>query len=343
MVGARLSGMRALLLWFAAACLVYGQAPRIGVLDFYGLHKTSESKLRKALGIREGDTLPGSKSGLEDKLEKVPGIVRAHIEAVCCQDRAAILYVGIEEKGAPHFEFHDEPAGAESLPESVVQGYRSFLTAFENAVRRGQADESIIEGHALAKDAAARSVQESFPDLADKNLEAIRKVLRDSADPEQRATAAYVIAYVHKKRLVVDDLQYAMQDPDEGVRANAIRSLGAIAALGQKDPGLEIRVVLTWFVEMLNSISWSDRIRAAEALVPLTESREEHVMVQLRDRAVDSLVEMAQWKDLKRALPAFLLLGRVAGVPEAQIHKAWEGDRAQGVLGFLRAMGIKGK
>jgi hypothetical protein len=32
---------------------------------------------------------------------------------------------------------------------------------------------------------------------------------------------------------------------------------------------------------------------------------------------------MARWKTLDHALPAFLLLGRVAGLPEAEIQSAW--------------------
>ena len=37
---------------------------------------------------------------------------------------------------------------------------------------------------------------------------------------------------------------------------------------------------------------------------------------------------MARWHDLKHALPAFILAGRLAGLSEAEIQTAWvNGDR----------------
>ena len=43
----------------------------------------------------------------------------------------------------------------------------------------------------------------------------------------------------------------------------------------------------------------------------------------LKDRALDSMVDMARWKHLPHALPAFILIGRIHGVPEDEIQKAW--------------------
>jgi hypothetical protein len=123
-----------------------------------------------------------------------------------------------------------------------------------------------------------------------------------------------------------------MQDPDESVRANAMRSLGAIAALARRDPNLGIRVEPTWFVELLNSLVWSDRVRAATALVTITESRAPGTMEELRKRALASLVEMARWKTLAHALPAFILVGRIAGLPEDRIHEAWNSGNRETVI-----------
>ena len=79
---------------------------------------------------------------------------------------------------------------------------------------------------------------------------------------------------------------------------------------------------------MLNSLSWSDRNRALQALQTLTDSRDPLVLDQLRTRALDALIDMAGWKTLSHALPAFILLGRVAGMPEPEIQAAWtRGDR----------------
>jgi hypothetical protein len=58
----------------------------------------------------------------------------------------------------------------------------------------------------------------------------------------------------------------------------------------------------------------------------------------MRERALSSLVEMAQWNSLRYALPAFILLGRVGGIDEQQIQDRWaQGDRGGMVLEVLRS------
>jgi hypothetical protein len=112
-----------------------------------------------------------------------------------------------------------------------------------------------------------------------------------------------------------------------------MRALNAIAVLGIKQPRLEIRISPTWFVEMLNSIVLSDRTRATKALINLTDSRPASTLGLLRERALPSLVEMAQWNSLRYALPAYILLGRVGGLSEQQIQESWtKGDRTATVL-----------
>ena len=80
------------------------QAPRIGLIEFFGLSKTSEARVRQALGVREGDFLPRSKGEAEERIDAVPGIVESHLEAVCCDGGNMILFIGVEEKGAKHFD-----------------------------------------------------------------------------------------------------------------------------------------------------------------------------------------------------------------------------------------------
>jgi len=319
---------RTIPLLLLVATAVSAQDLRVGVIDFYGLRKISESQVRKILGVREGDLLPASKGDAEGKLDQIPGVVESHLEAVCCDAGRTILYVGIEERGATHFDLREPPEGAVVLPEEIVAAYGRFLEAAHDASRRGSTDEDLTHGHPLMADGAARAVQEMFPALADAHLAEIREVLRSSEDESQRAMAAYVLVYATRKSGIVNDLQYALKDADSGVRNNAARSLVALCVLAKLDPSSEVRISATWFIEMLNSLSWSDRNRALWALQTLTDSRDPMVLDQLRTRAMDALIDMARWKTLSHALPAFILLGRVAGMPEPEIQAAWtRGDR----------------
>ena len=303
------------------------QAPRIGLIEFFGLSKTSEVRVRQALGAREGDFLPRSKGEAEERIDAVPGIVESHLEAVCCVDGNMILFIGVEEKGAKHFDLRSQPDADAQLPEEVTKLYRRFLDASEKAARFNPADD-LTRGHALSGDAAARDLQEQFIPVAERYLPELRHVLHDSADEEQRAMAAYVIAYAEDKSSIVDDLQFALKDPDAGVRSNATRGLKALAVFAHLPTDSGIKVEPTWFIETLNSLSFTDRMQALAVLQILTDDRGESAIEQMRDRALTSLVEMARWKSLEHALPAFVLVGRLTPLDDAHVQDAWtRGDR----------------
>ena len=295
--------------------VVLAQPPRIGRIEFYGLRKVSETRVRKALGLNPGDELPRSKAAVEERLTDVPGVVQAHLEATCCDEGKVVLYVGVEEKGAPHFDLRTPPDTDLDLPAEITTAYKEFLAAVNEAVRRNAAAEDLTNGHSLMADPDCRDIQLKFVALAQKHLEDLRRVLRNSGDDEQRAIAAYVIGYAPRKRQVVDDLQYALKDVDDTVRSNAIRALAAVAVYAKLNPEAEVKIAPTWFIEMLNSVAWTDRNNAAVALVNLTESRDPSALDQIRQRALPAVVEMARWQYLQHALPAYILLGRVAGMP----------------------------
>ncbi len=322
--------LRLLLTSLIAAGLACAQAPRIGIIDFYGLRKVPESKVRKALAVAEGGALPSSKGDVEMRIEEISNVVESRLEAACCDDAGkTILYVGIEEKGSPHFNYREPPTENISLPAEIIPVYAKFLQAVAIASRTGKVAEDLTNGHSLMSDPDVRALQEQFIGFAAKYTEDLRKVLRNGVNEEQRAIAAYVIGYAPNKARVVNDLEYALQDSDDTVRNNAMRSLAAFAVLQRKNPSSEIKISPTWFIEMLNSIIWSDRNNAAVALVTLTDTRDEKILAQLRERALPALTEMASWKHLPHALPAYILLGRAGGMKEEELQNAWsKGERA---------------
>jgi len=272
--------------------------------------------------------IPPSKGDLEDGIAEIPGVVLARVEAVCCEGPAATLFIGIEEKGAAHPAFHSPPSGEAVLPVDMVEAYQKFLAALEKAARRGSAAEDLTAGHSLIADQDVRAFQHQFLTFAAERLELLRNVLRNSADADQRAMAAALIGYAARKQDVLNDLQYAVQDADESVRVNAIRGLKAIGVLAAKQPNLGIRISPTWFIEMLNSVVLSDRMESTSALLTLTDRANPGAADQIRERAMPALAEMARWKTPAYALPSYLLLGRVAGIPDEQIQASWaKGDR----------------
>jgi hypothetical protein len=331
--------MRTLVL-LAVVSAAGAQAPRVGDIDFYGLRKVTAARILSTLQLQSGDRLPASKGDLEERIAKIPGVVQARIDAVCCEGQDVALFIGIEEKGAPLPALRSAPAGSATLPPELTDTYREFLTAVERAAERGNAGEDLTAGHSMMADPEARAAQERFLSFAADHVQLLREVLRSAAEPDERAAAAVVIGYAPRKPEVVDDLQYAMQDPDESVRANAMRSLKAIAVLAAKQPDLGIRISPTWFVQLLHSIVLSDRVQSAEALVTLTDGGEGLALDQIRASALPALAEMARWKTLRYALPPFLLLGRVAGMADDQVHQLWEKGEREPVI--RQALGANG-
>jgi hypothetical protein len=304
----------------------------IGSIDFYGLRKVTPGAARAALGVKEGDPVPRSAEQiavLVRHLEAIPGVERARIERVCCDGRGrTLLFAGVQEQGSPNFRYLPAPTRAITLPPEVVTAYRRSEAAIEAAVQRGAAGDDLSQGHSLMTDPEARRTQEAFIPLATAHLQALREVLRSSRESEQRQIAAWVIGYAPKKGDVLPDLVRAVRDPDEGVRNNATRAVAAIAALAERKPELGLRIDPAPFITMLDSITWSDRNKAAMVLWALTSGRAPRVLDAVRGRAVPPLAEMARWKSEGHALPAFLILGRLAGLEEATIWEAWtRGER----------------
>ena len=75
------------------------------------------------------------------------------------------------------------------------------------------------------------------------------------------------------KKTILQDLAYALRDPDATVRGNADKSRCRNRNLCRKNPAPICGFKHPWFIELLNSPVFTDRNNAAIALVTLTESR----------------------------------------------------------------------
>jgi hypothetical protein len=309
--------------------------PRVGLIEVYGARKVSSEKIRSAIQAKVGERLP-SREDAEDRIDKLSGVLASRVEAACCLNHNAVLYVGVEERDEPHLEFNPAPTSAVHLPLSMFDDYHELLENVEASIRGRNADEDLTNGYSLMADPQSRELQQSFLQSVGADLPLIEQVIRESADPEHRAAAAYLLQYGPRSQRatkpMIDALQYALRDREDLVRENAVRSLHAIEVGAKLHPEQEIHLEPTWFVELMNSVVWSDRHNASLVLVDLTETRNPETLQLLRDRALPSVLEMARWHDLQHALPAFILAGRLAGMDEKSIKQAWVGDDREAVL-----------
>jgi hypothetical protein len=83
---------------------------------------------------------------------------------------------------------------------------------------------------------------------------------------------------------------------------------------------------------MLNSGIWEDRNKAGQLLTVLTASRSPQLLARLRTQALQSLIEMARWKDESHAYAYRAMLGRVAGFNEAHIEQLIQSGRVDEIV-----------
>jgi hypothetical protein len=316
-------------LWLSllAAGSLAAQVPGVHEINLYGLRTVTPEAVRQASRLQSGEPLPPSKTDMEERIAAVPGVRSARVEAICCQGKDVTTFVGIEERAGPHPAFHSWPSGQASLPPELIAAYQQFL-----AVLRQRVSVSNSEGKSESqpRDPALAEIEEKFTTFATDRVAELRTALRDDPEEAERAAAAIVIGYVPDKAAVVDDLVYAAHDADESVRSNALRSLQAVAIVGAAEPAQGIRIEPGAMVDLLHSIVLSDRLETVDLFITLTDVRNQEALNVLRVRALRTLIEMARWESLRYALRPFVLVGRVAGVPEQEVHQRWSnGEREQ--------------
>jgi hypothetical protein len=298
------------------ACAAHAQLPRVGDINFYGLRKLTPNQILEAAHFGPGDKVPASRVVVEDRLTALPEVMEAQVQSVCCAGDHTTLFIGIRERGEPDIEFRSAPDGKDALPEDLMTRYRKY------------SGELLRSGMNGSTDPAIRRDQEFFRLYAVSHTLKLRGVLHNAADEEQRAAAATVTADEVNKKTAVDDLLFALQDPDQGVRTNALRALAGLADTARRQPALGIRISPAQVVDLLNSVALSDRTEATKALLAMTERANAAVFDLIRERALPSLAEMARWETKSYAQPPFQLLGRVAGLKDEQASQSWDsGDR----------------
>lgn len=297
--------------------------PPIGTIDFYGLRTISETEVLELLPFKEGDTLTPDDlpesfiESLSSDVAESLGISRVEFNFGCCGESGlSQIYIGIEETPGPRVVYREAPAGDSTLPPEILTSYEEFGDRWVEAVLSGNAREDRSEGHSLMDYPPLRAIQERFLVYAEQYREILIQVLHESADAEHRGAAAWVLGYAQDKASVTADLTQAVLDPDGGVRNNATRALAIIAVYAKDKPELGIEFRTDPFIDMLNSIVWSDRNKGLAVLDPLTEARDPQLLRELQERTLLSLIDMCRWKEWGHASAACLILQRIADLPE---------------------------
>lgn len=304
-------------------------------IDFHGLRSLNEQALRQKLALHEGDMLTRAAADAFSKrpetlLPAMPGISQIHVSYVCCSDGGGVaVFVGVEETGSRHLILRARPTGTIRLTEGLIKVHQDVETALYKAVQSGRANEDDSEGHALLiDDEEGRAAQVRMIALVAPNLELLRQVLRDSADDTHRAAAAMMLGYAPDKSAVVPDLVRAITDSNDDVRNNAVRALAVFSAKKNDPP----HVLYEPIIALLDSSIWTDLNKASFALFQISERRDPQLFAALKVPARQSLAAIAQWHSRGHALPGYMILGRLAGFPDAELFKRWQDNNTEEVI-----------
>ena len=312
-----------LLLILVAVENAHAQRLRIGSIEYFGTKDIDVEKVKRSLSAHEGEEM--NLESLPDLIAQIKVAVKTSIGAeptevapVCCDihDRW-IVYVGLPGKNSLRFKYNALPEGTMHFPPEVLTLYRETMDVLMGAVH-AQAPEDRTKGYAISSYPPLRAKQLATRDYAVRNAALIHSVLNNSRDTEQREVAAHLLGYAVHNNIQIRSLVHASHDPDDGVRNNAIR---ALAVLAESNREIARKIPAQDFVDMLNSGIWKDRNKGGMLLSALTIPRDPRLLRLLRARALDSLPEMAVWREYGHAQSSRFILGRIAGIPEGNLSK----------------------
>jgi hypothetical protein len=309
----------------------------LGEVDFFGYKGLDVTAVRAALPFHEGDSFPPSnihsdqlKKKVSDAIEQAIGRKPTDVSFVCCDAKQHyMVYVGLPGESYSALAFNPAPTGAVRFPKDALKLGEDMDRAWTSAVMSGHATEDDSAGYSLTNDPKARKVELAFRDYALQHEDLVRRVLTSSSDAEHRALAAQMLGYGRQSDQQIDDLVQASLDQDVGVRNNAERALEVLATA---KPDAARRIPPQPFVRLLRSGAWSDHNKASLVLAALTTTREAKLLELLRADALESLLEMARWRNIGHAEAALMILGRMAGIEEETLNKLIDAGQTGTIL-----------
>ncbi|NMO16751.1 hypothetical protein HPC49_06255 [Pyxidicoccus fallax] len=318
--------------------------PVLVAVDTYGSRQVEPGDVLALLGVETGKPFVHSRALFQDKaaeLRKRYDLAWADVSLSYWLDspteaRAYITVDLVDTGDTERLRFLPAPKGTPEDPEGLVARWRAYEKRGFELLQRGALNQEegpacrvahCIWGFAHPEFAPLEPVLvERVPVLRD----AVVKVLREDANPEKRAAAAFVLAYAGTPEQVVASLVPFIRDPDGGVRNNVLRVLTAVQEAADR-PLVDVDVV----VDAISMPEGTDRSKSLYLLQMLLDDMKPEAVRALRATLIQrlgaSLVAHAGFALPHFREPAVLILQRLSGekheAPEQ--WKAWLSRQTQ--------------
>jgi hypothetical protein len=323
---------------FVASALAQDKSFVVGEIEFFGYSHLDLDRIKAALPLHEGDVIaiqdfPATKEKISQSVKREVGREATGVSVVCCDKRANLMiFVGLPGASTGKFQYSSSPKGSSRLPRSILDLYDRAMDLTLEAVQK-QPGEDSSKGYGLSAYAPLRETQLAIREFALHSELLIRRVLRSSAEPRQRQVAAHALGYARQSRIQISALVQASRDEDKTVRNNAMRALGILALSNER---VSAWIPAEHFARMLNSGVWEDRNKAGLLLGVLSHGRDPRLLRLLRSEALDSLIEMARWRDPNHASDARMILGRIAGIEENRLQELAASGKVDEIISAVR-------
>lgn len=150
------------------------------------------------------------------------------------------------------------------------------------------------------------------------HLSELRKVLVHSADAEQRAAAAYLLAYASDRKQVIASVLPAIRDPNALVRNNVLRVL-----VGVQEDAKHALLPLDELLAALDFPQTTDRNKAAYAILHTVRIAPEQYRSRVLDAVGEQLLAMAALTQPNNRDPALEILRVLSGTDHGDDIAAW--------------------
>ncbi len=280
--------------------------PYISSLGVFGSSRVNETMLRQALG-KELDTwlgkgLKGDETALQMELELAEKAKKKFDFAVADwtvmqffepTDLAIHVTLDVVEKAdvSKRMPFKSAPKGEFKDPDGLLSSWRQYEEIALDLVEAGAITPDTEKcpavhcpfGHSHKK---LKPFEKIFSEGVKKNEKVLVEILNQNAQMDDRASAAYLLAYLNEPNKVSSLLIPAIKDSEPLVRNNVLRVLGDIAERN-KDVVLPSKP----FLEALEFPRSSDRSKAV-FVVLMMSSGSQQVREDVLKSSVPALLAM---------------------------------------------------